>query len=333
MGISFRDLKSRRTETLGQYVAGLNSEKRSYKDDRYWVPGVDKNGNGSAIIRFLPAPPDDGEDGFAWVKLYSHNFQGPSGKYYIENSLSTLGQSDFISEVNRALWNTKSERNQNIVRGMKRKLSFISNILVIRDPANPENEGKVFLFKYGQKIWDKISALLQPDPETGEAPVQIFDFWDGANFQLKMKNVKSGDKEYRNYDDSKFLSRSALYDGDDAKLEAVWKSEYSLLAEIAPDKFKSPEDLKRRFLEAMDGKMLALIEEVLPGFDATETVSGARKTATEAPAETKAEPKRTTRKSTKQPEKAEDDIPFDDIDPKDGESADSYFKTLAADDE
>jgi hypothetical protein len=223
------------TEKLVQQVEKLNSGS-STADDRYWKPEMGKDGVGSAVIRFLPAP--DGED-LPWVKMFAHGFQGPGG-WYIENSLTTVGQKDPCSEYNRTLWNSGNEKDKDTVRKQKRKLSYFSNIYVIKDPANPANEGKVFLFKYGKKIFDKILNAMQPEFED-EEPINPFDFWTGANFKLKIRKVEG----YWNYDKSEFDASSPLLDDDDA-LEALWKKEYSLSALVAPDQFKSYEELEKR---------------------------------------------------------------------------------------
>jgi hypothetical protein len=238
--MSFSDLKKQ--SSLGSLTAKLVKEVEKMSttsngaDDRLWKPTMDKGGVGSAVIRFLPAP--EGED-VPWVKMYSHAFQGPGG-WFIENSLTTVGQKDPVSEYNRELWNSGSEADKDTVRKQKRKLSYYSNIYVVKDPANPQNEGKVFLFKYGKKIFDKIMEAMQPEFED-ETPINPFDFWQGANF--KMKIVKKDG--YWNYDKSEFDGVSPLLDDDDA-LEAVWKKEYSLTAITAPDQFKSYEDLEKR---------------------------------------------------------------------------------------
>ena len=205
-------------------------------DDRLWKPQLDKTGNGYAVIRFLPAP--DGED-LPWAKLYSHAFQGPGG-WFIENSLTTLGQKDPVSEYNSQLWNSGLESDKDVARKQKRKLSYYSNIYVVKDPVNPDNEGKVFLFKFGKKIFDKITAAMQPEFED-EEPINPFDFWQGANFKLKIKKVAG----YWNYDSSEFARPDALLDDDDA-MEAIWKKEYSLQSLVAPDQFKTYEELKTR---------------------------------------------------------------------------------------
>lgn len=223
------------TDKLVKEVEKLNSTG-SVNDDRFWKPTMDKSGVGSAIIRFLPAP--DGED-LPWVKMYSHGFQGPGG-WYIENSLTTIGQKDPVAELNRGLWNTGDPKDQETVRKQKRKLSYYSNIYVIKDPANPENEGRVFLFKYGKKIFDKIFNSMQPEFED-ETPINPFDFWQGANFRLKIRKVEG----YWNYDKSEFDSSSPLLSDDDA-MESIWKKEYSLSAIVAPDQFKSYEELEKR---------------------------------------------------------------------------------------
>ena len=238
--MSFASLKKQ--SKLGSLTAKLVKEVEKMNnnggqgDDRLWKLEVDKSGNGYAVIRFLPAP--DGED-LPFVKLYSHAFQGPGG-WYIENSLTTLGQKDPVSEHNSELWNNGTDAGKDTARKQKRKLTYISNIYVVKDPANPENEGKVFLYKYGKKIFDKLTAAMQPEFEDEEA-IDPFDFWQGANFKLKAKNVAG----YRNYDSSEFASTSALLDDDDA-LEAVWKKQFSLAELVAADQFKSYDELKTR---------------------------------------------------------------------------------------
>jgi hypothetical protein len=223
------------TEKLVKQVEKMSTTS-SGADERLWKPEVDKTGNGFAVLRFLPAP--DGED-LPWAKMYSHAFQG-NGGWYIENSLTTIGGKDPLGEYNRELWNTGSETNKEIVRKQKRKLNYYSNIYVVKDPTNPSNEGKVFLFKYGKKIFDKIMEAMQPEFED-ESPINPFDFWVGANFKLKIVK-KDG---YWNYDKSEFDRVGPLLDDDDA-MEAIWKKEYSLNAITAPDQFKSYEDLERR---------------------------------------------------------------------------------------
>jgi hypothetical protein len=238
--MSFADLKKQSklgslTAKLVKEVEKMNTSSGS-SDDRIWKLDVDKSGNGYAVIRFLPAP--NGED-LPFVKLYSHAFQGPGG-WYIENSLTTLGQKDPVSEHNTLLWNNGTDAGKEQARKQKRKLTYVSNIYVVKDPANPENEGKVFLFKYGKKIFDKITEAMQPEFEDEEA-IDPFDFWQGANFKLKAKNVAG----YRNYDSSEFAKQSALLDDDD-EMEAVWKKQYSLADLVAADQFKSYDDLKKR---------------------------------------------------------------------------------------
>jgi len=238
--MSFSDLKKQSslgslTEKLTKQIEKMSTTSGG-ADERLWKTTLDKTGNGFAVIRFLPAP--EGEE-LPWAKMYSHAFQGPGG-WYIENSLTTIGQKDPLGEHNRELWNSGSETNKEIVRKQKRKLSYYSNIYVVKDPVNPTNEGKVFLFKYGKKIFDKIMEAMQPEFED-ETPINPFDFWQGANFKLKIVK-KDG---YWNYDKSEFGSVEPLLDDDDA-LEALWKKEYSLTAITAPDQFKSYEDLERR---------------------------------------------------------------------------------------
>ena len=239
--MSFQNLKKQSslgslTAKLVKEVEKVNNKSSGGADERLWKPELDKTGNGFAVIRFLPAP--DGED-LPWVKLYSHAFQGPGG-WYIENSLTTINQKDPVSEYNRELWNSGSDKDKEIVRKQKRKLSFYSNIYVVKDPVNPQNEGKVFLFKYGKKIFDKIMEAMQPEFED-ETPINPFDFWQGANFKLKIVK-KDG---YWNYDKSEFDRVEELLDDDDA-LEAIWKKEYSLQQLVAQDQFKDYDALKKR---------------------------------------------------------------------------------------
>ena len=219
-------------------------EKKSYVDDRIWKPVMDKTGTGFAIIRFLPAP--KGEE-LPWAKLWNHAFQGPTGQWYIENSLTTIGQNDPVSEHNSALWNSGVESDKEIARKQKRKLQYYSNIYVVKDSANTENEGKVFLYRYGKKIFDKIMETMQPAFED-ETPVNPFDFWEGANFKLKLRKVDG----YWNYDKSEFEAPSALFDDDD-KLEDLWGQEYSLSAFTDTTNFKSYDELKKRLDVVLSG--------------------------------------------------------------------------------
>jgi hypothetical protein len=238
--MSFADLKKQ--SSLGSLTSKLVKEVEkmsntsSGADERLWKPEMDKTGNGFAVIRFLPAP--EGEE-LPWAKIYTHAFQGPGG-WYIENSLTTTGGKDPVSEYNRELWNSGSEKDKETVRKQKRKLSYYSNIYVVKDPANPANEGKVFLFKYGKKIFDKVMEAMQPEFED-ETPINPFDFWQGANFKLKLVK-KDG---YWNYDKSEFDRVAPLLEDDDA-LEGVWKKQYSLTALVAPDQFKTYEQLETR---------------------------------------------------------------------------------------
>jgi len=249
--MSFKDLKKQ--SKLGSLTAKLVKEVEKMNntggntDDRIWKLDVDKGGNGYAVIRFLPAP--ENED-LPFVKLYSHAFQGPGG-WYIENSLTTLGQKDPVSEYNSLLWNNGTDLGKETARKQKRKLTYISNVYVVKDPTNPENEGKVFLYKFGKKIFDKLTAAMQPEFEDEEA-IDPFDFWQGANFKLKAKNVAG----YRNYDSSEFAAVSPLLDDDDA-LESLWKKQFSLAELAAADQFKTYEELKTRLDYVLGNKKTA----------------------------------------------------------------------------
>ena len=219
-------------------------EKKSYKDDRLWKPELDKSGNGYAVIRFLPAV--DGED-LPWAKVWNHAFQGPTGQWYIENSLTTIGQKDPVSEHNTQLWNTGLESDKEIARKQKRKLQYFANIYVVSDSKHPENDGKIFLYRFGKKIFDKIMEAMQPAFEDEEA-INPFDFWKGANFKLKVRKVDG----YWNYDKSEFADVSPLFDDDDA-IEAVWKKQYPLAEFSAATNFKSYDELKTRLDAVLSG--------------------------------------------------------------------------------
>ena len=219
-------------------------EKKSYVDERLWKPELDKSGNGYAVIRFLPAV--KGED-LPWAKVWNHAFQGPTGQWYIENSLTTINQKDPVSEHNTRLWNTGLESDKEIARKQKRKLQYFSNIYVVSDTKHPENEGKVFLFRYGKKIFDKITAAMSPEFEDEKA-INPFDFWEGANFKLKIRKVDG----YWNYDKSEFEDTSKLFESDD-DANKVWKSQYSLAEFTAPTNFKSYDELKTRLEAVLSG--------------------------------------------------------------------------------
>jgi len=246
--MSFSDLKKQ--SKLGSLTAKLVKEVEKMNnssgsgDDRLWKLDVDKSGNGYAVIRFLPAP--DGED-LPFVKVYSHAFQG-SGGWLIDQCLTTLNQKCPVCEHNSGLWNSGIDSNKEVARKQKRKLTYVSNIYVVKDPANPENEGKVFLYKYGKKIFDKLTEAMQPEFEDEQA-IDPFDFWQGANFKLKAKNVAG----YRNYDSSEFASQGALLNDDDA-MESIWKKQYSLAEFVAPDQFKSYDELKTRLDSVLGNK-------------------------------------------------------------------------------
>ena len=280
--MSFKDLKKQ--SKLGSLTAKLVKEVEKMNntggntDDRIWKLDVDKGGNGYAVIRFLPAP--ENED-LPFVKLYSHAFQGPGG-WYIENSLTTLGQKDPVSEYNSLLWNNGTDLGKENARKQKRKLTYVSNVYVVKDPANPENEGKVFLFKYGKKIFDKLTAAMQPEFEDEEA-IDPFDFWQGANFKLKAKNVAG----YRNYDSSEFAAPSPLLDDDDA-METLWKKQFSLAEIVAPDQFKTYDELKTRLDYVLGNKKSAapqFEEEDIDRGEAEELVTAAVSKSTPAVAE------------------------------------------------
>ena len=257
--MSFANLKSRSADisklvSAAEAAGGGTQEKKSYGDDRFWQPEVDKAGNGYAVIRFLPA--GEGED-LPWAKYWSHGFKGPTGQWYIENSLTSIGQPDPVSEMNSELWNSGVEANKDLVRQRKRRLHYVSNIMVVEDPANPANNGKVFLYKYGKKIFDKMMDVMQPQ-FADETPVNPFDFWEGANFKLKIRNVEG----YRNYDKSEFASPSKL--AEDDKLEGIYNTLYALKDFTDPKNYKSYDELKAKLVRVLgeSGVVMSTAESV-----------------------------------------------------------------------
>lgn len=245
-------------EVLTAELSKISSGQEGKKgDDRFWSPTVDKAGNGYAVIRFLPPP--NNED-VPFIRIFDHGFQGPSG-WYIENSLTTIGKNDPVSEYNSKLWNSGIEANKEIARKQKRRLHFISNIYVVTDSGNPANEGKVFLFKYGKKIFDKLNEAMNPQFEDEDA-VNPFDLWAGANFKLKIRQVEG----YRNYDKSEFDKVKPLLD-DDEELEKVWKSEHSLKEFLEIKNFKSYDELKDKLNKVLNENVSAVTraeEEDIP---------------------------------------------------------------------
>jgi hypothetical protein len=245
--VDFATLKNNRSKSLDKLNSQLSQiAQKSYTDPnegKFWKPSRDKAGNGFAIIRFLPAP--NGED-MPFVRLWDHGFQGPTGLWYIENSLTTINKDDPVSELNSKLWNSGVEADKEQARKQKRRLHYIANVYVIKDSANPDNDGKVFLFKFGKKIFDKLNDLMNPQFED-EKPVNPFDLWEGANFRLKIRQFEG----YANYDKSEFDSSEPLFE-DDAKLENVWKSEHSLQEIVDPKHFKPYAELKAKLYRVLN---------------------------------------------------------------------------------
>ena len=244
--MSFSDLKEKagNFEKLQAELEKVNNPVTSFADDRFWKPDLDKSGNGYAVIRFLPQP--SGED-LPWCKIWSHAFNGPGG-WYIENSLTTLQKKDPVSEYNTELWNSGVEANKDVARKQKRILKYYSNVLVVSDPKHPENEGKVFLYRFGKKIFDKISEVMNPQFDD-ESPMNPFDFWEGANFKLKVRKVDG----FWNYDKSEFEAAAALLDGNDTQLEEVYGKLYSLKQFLTEENFKSYGELKEKFNRVVTG--------------------------------------------------------------------------------
>ncbi len=247
MTMDFNALKKNRSSSLDKLNAQLDKiTTKSYSDPnegKFWKPTRDKAGNGFAIIRFLP--PSQGEE-MPFVRIWDHGFQGPNGQWYIENSLTTLGQDDPVSEYNSKLWNSGLESDKDLARKQKRRLKYVANIYVVKDSANPENDGKVFLYQFGKKIFDKLNDLMNPSFED-EKPVNPFDLWEGANFRLKIRQFEG----YPNYDKSEFDGPTSLFDDDD-KLESTWKSQHSLQELLDPKNFKSYSELKTKLYRVLD---------------------------------------------------------------------------------
>jgi hypothetical protein len=245
--MSFENLKRNRDQisklVQAAEATGGGGEKKNYTDERVWKPTVDKAGNGYAVIRFLPAM--EGQD-LPWVRYWDHGFKGPTGLWYIENSLTSIGQPDPVGELNSKLWNSGIESDKDRARTQKRRLHYVTNILVVSDPSAPQNEGKVFLYQFGKKIFDKIMDVMQPS-FADETPVNPFDFWDGANFKLKIRNVEG----YRNYDKSEFESPSALYESDESKLESVYNQLHTVSDFTDPKNYKSYDELKAKLMRVL----------------------------------------------------------------------------------
>ena len=248
--MDLNSLRASRNQDFGKIASAFDkisnpqSDSKSYEDDRFWKLEADKAGNGTAVIRFLPRV--EGDE-LPWVKIFSHGFKGPTGKWYIENSLTTLGQNDPVGELNTTLWNSGSDANKEIARTQKRRLHFVSNVLIVSDPKHPENEGKVMLFKFGKKIFDKIMNKAKPTFED-EKPVNVFDLWEGANFKLRMRKVEG----YPNYDESTFSDPAPVKPTDEEILKVV-NAQYKLSEFVDPKNFKSYEELKAKLDSVLSG--------------------------------------------------------------------------------
>ena len=281
--MSFANLKSSRGSSIDKLVkaaeaVSTKTESNSYADDRFWKPTRDKAGNGYAVVRFLPA--QEGED-LPWVRYWDHGFKGPTGLWYIENSLTSIGQDDPVSEMNSVLWNSGREEDKAIARERKRRLHYVSNVLVVSDPSNPENEGKVFLYKFGKKIFDKIMESMQPAFED-EEPINPYDFWEGADFKIKIRKVEG----WVNYDKSEFASQSALYSGDESRLEEVYNKLYSLQDFLDPKNYKSYNELKSKMNKVLgiDAGVMApepSVSDVMEAPEIKQVVSPVVETPTE----------------------------------------------------
>ena len=258
--MSFTNMKKQRAAAMSKLLssaknAGGGNDSKSYKDERLWKPSVDSSGNGYAVIRFLPAA--EGEDN-PWIQYWDHGFQGPTGRWYIERSLTSLGQQDPVSELNSTLWATGDDENKSIVRKRKRRLHYVSNIMVVEDPKNPQNEGRVFLYQYGKKIFDKLLDAMQPE-FADETPMNPFDFWEGADFKLKIRKVEG----WQNYDKSEFARMRSVSD-DDAVLEKLYGKIHSLAEYNDASNYKTYAELKTKLNQVLgeEGMVLSTAEHV-----------------------------------------------------------------------
>jgi len=302
--MSFSKLKKNRQKVsaLAAEAEKVSGGKKNFNDDRFWSPTVDKVGNGYAVIRFLPAP--EGND-VPWIQYWDHGFQGPTGMWYIEKSLTSIGKEDPVGEYNSKLWNeigTEDAKDQ--VRKQKRRLHYVANIYVVEDPGNPDNEGKVFLYKFGKKIFDKIKDSMQPEFDD-EDPINPFDFWEGANFKLKIRKVEG----YRNYDKSEFSPQSEFLGGDDDKLEEIYNKTYDLQEFLDPANYKSYGELKAKLV-----RVLQLNEDNSSSTDDEDETEDPREEKSEEPKDRK----------TKDPVESLDDDDDDNL---------SYFNQLAEEDD
>ena len=249
--MSFENLKRNRDQisklVQAAEAVGGSGESKYQPDERIWKPTVDKAGNGYAVIRFLPA--SEGAE-LPWVRYWDHGFKGPTGLWYIENSLTSIGQPDPVGELNSRLWNSGHEEDKETARKQKRRLHYVVNALVVEDPSAPDNVGRVVLYKFGKKIFDKIMDVMQPT-FADEKPVNPFDFWDGADFKLKIRQVEG----YRNYDKSEFASQSPLHGGDEAKLESVYNQMHSLTEFTDPKNYKTYDELKTKLARVLGEEM------------------------------------------------------------------------------
>ena len=246
--MSFQNLKRNRDQVsklvqAAEAAGGGTNEKKSYGDERIWKPTVDKAGNGYAVLRFLPAK--EGQD-LPWARYWDHGFKGPTGMWYIENSLTSIGQADPVGELNMRLWNTGLDEDKDTVRRQKRRLHYVVNALVVSDPGNPANEGRVVIYKFGKKIFDKIMDVMQPS-FADETPVNPFDMWEGADFKLKIRQVEG----YRNYDKSEFSTPAALYDGDESKLEETYNQLHDISEFVDPKNYKTYDELSAKLARVL----------------------------------------------------------------------------------
>ena len=271
-------MSSKSLKSQGSLLSKLNAElnktegKSGYIDERLWKPTMGKDGVGSAVIRFLPCA--EGNE-MPWAKVWSHAFQGPGG-WYIENSLTTLGQQDPISELNRQLWNSGIDSDKEVARKQKRKLSYYSNVYIIKDPANPQFEGRVMLYKYGKKIHDKIIEQMQPEFDDQEA-IDPFDFWKGADFNLRLKKVAG----YWNYDSSAFARPSTLGGFDDGKLESIYDQMHDLNEFTNSKNFKTYAELQTRLNAVLNTRPVApeVRDEEMEYADPTPATAAVKETA------------------------------------------------------